>query len=142
MNVVPFARSHFEQMIVQQRQKGWESLLTDDIFKVLESGLAWTAVDGDEVLACCGMLEVAPGRAVAWAYLSEDIGRRIGYVTKRIKDYLEISPFRRIEMDVDCDFPQAHRWARLLGFDMEAERRKSYTPDGRDCSLYARVKHV
>ena len=40
---------------------------------------------------------------------------------------------------VDVDFPEAHRWAKMLGFKMEAERMEAYAPDGRACSLYARI---
>ena len=32
-----------------------------------------------------------------------------------------------------------NRWAKLLGFKMEAERMEAYEPDGRSSSLYARI---
>lgn len=140
MIVVPFKREHIANMVIQQRQEGMEGLLTDGILKTLESGQAFTALDGDEVLACSGVIEVTEGRAIAWAYLSRDVGKRMVYVTRKVRDYLDIAPYRRIEMDVDCDFKQAHRWAKMLGFEMEAERRRAFTPDGRDCALYARVR--
>jgi hypothetical protein len=127
-------------MVVQQRQQGLEHLLTDDVYSLLASSHAYTALDGDEILACAGVIEVAPGRAAAWAYISQDVGRRMRGVTRAVKGFLQMSQFRRIEMDVDCEFPQAHRWARMLGFEMECERRRSFTPDGRDCALYAMVR--
>ena len=42
-------------------------------------------------------------------------------------------------MTVDCEFEQGHRWAKMLGFTMEAERMRAYRPDGGDVALYARV---
>ncbi len=140
MTIIPFAREHIRHMVVQQKQQGLEHLLTDAVLDSLESGEAYTAMDGDEVLVVAGVVEMAPGRAIAWAYLSAYIGNRLIAVTRLIRAFLKASRFRRIEMDVDCSFPQAHRWAKMLGFDLECERRKSYTPDGRDCALYAMVK--
>ena len=140
MIVLPFKREHMEKMVIQQKQQGLEYLLTDDVYAVIENGESYTALDGDEILACAGVIPLAPGRAGAWAYISQNVGSRMKFVTRAVKRFLDIAQYRRIEMDVDCDFPQAHRWAKLLGFEMECERRKSFTPDGRDCALYARVR--
>lgn len=127
-------------MVIQQKQQGLEYLLTDGVLASLESGTAYTSLDGDEVLACAGAIEITQGRAIAWAYLSQDIGSRMIAVTKACRRFISLMNFRRIEMDVDCEFPQAHRWAKMLGFEMECERRRSFTPDGRDCALYAMVR--
>jgi len=56
-----------------------------------------------------------------------------------VKRFLDGCYLHRIEMTVDCDFPQGHRWAKMLGFTMEAERMRGYRPDGGDCALYARL---
>lgn len=140
MIVAPFERSHLENMVVQTQQQGLEHLLTDDIYATLANNPSYSALDGDEVVACAGTIEVAPGRALAWAYISQNAGTRMVRVTKSVKRFLDMAPYRRIEMDVDCDFVQAHRWARLLGFKLECLRRVKFTPDGRDCALYARVQ--
>jgi len=140
MIVSPFLRSHIQKMVIQEKQQGLEHLLTDEILTMLERSHAYTAIDGDEILACAGVIELAPGRAGAWAYLSQNVGNRMRGVTKAVKSFLDLADYRRIEMDVDCDFAQAHRWARMLGFEMECERRRKFTPDGRDCALYARVR--
>ncbi len=140
MIVVPFEREHLHRMVIQQKQQGLEHLVTPDVCGVLEGGQSYTALDGDEVVACAGVVEITQGRAVAWAYISQDVGRRMRFVTRAVKNFLALTQFRRIEMDVDCEFPQAHRWAKMLGFEMECERRRSFTPDGRDCALYAMVR--
>jgi len=140
MIVVVFEREHLRRMVIQQQQQGLEHLLTDDVCAALEGGQSFTALDGDEVLACAGVVEITQGRAIAWAYISQHVGRRMRGVTRAVKSFLDMAQFRRIEMDVDCEFPQAHRWAKMLGFEMECERRKSFTPDGRDCALYAMVR--
>lgn len=142
MDVVPFRREHLREMVIQQRHQGMEKYLTPEMYDLMEGTHSFTGVVGDEVLACAGVFEMVSGRALAWAYLSDNVGRRMLHVTRAVSRYLELSPYRRIEMDVDCDFEAAHRWAKLLGFELEAERRRFYTPDGRDCALYARIKNV
>jgi hypothetical protein len=139
MIVVPFKREHLKSLVVQQRQRHLAEMLTDEVMVAIENSMSFSAMDGDDVLICCGMMEVAPGRALAWAYLSDNVGTRLVSVSRAIRRYMRIASYRRIEMDVDCEFPQAHRWAKLLGFEMECERRRSFTPDGRDCALYARI---
>lgn len=138
MEIVPFKREHLKNILIQNRQEDFQELLTPLLMRQLEKG-GYTALDGDEVVACAGTTELTPNRALAWAYISKDVGPRMLQVTKAVKRYLSIAPYRRIEMDVDCEFPEAHRWARMLGFELECPRRRAYTPDGRDCALYARV---
>jgi hypothetical protein len=138
MEIVPFKREHLKNILIQNQQEGFQELLTPLLMRQLEKD-GYTAVDNGEIIACAGASEVCPNRALAWAYISRDVGPRMIQVTRAVKRYLSIAPYRRIEMDVDCDFPEAHRWARMLGFELECERRRAYTPDGRDCALYARI---
>lgn len=136
--IVPFEKKHLLGMLMQDNQK--ECIITDEIIETLLLGDAYSAIYDDEVLACAGVLEISPGRALAWAYLSQNAGIKMIDIIKAIKRFLSIQTFRRIEMDVDCAFAQAHRMAKMLGFTLEAERRRNYTPDGRDCALYALVR--
>jgi len=76
---------------------------------------------------------------LAWAFIGDIGPSTFLQVHRAVKQFLDECYVDRIEMTVDCDFPQGHRWARLLGFEMEAERMRRYTPDGRDCALYARL---
>jgi RimJ/RimL family protein N-acetyltransferase len=138
MEIVPLKREHLKQILIQNHQIGFDELLTPMTKRVLERD-GFTAIEDDEVIACAGVSKVAPNRAIAWAYVSRDAGPRMLKVTRAMMRYLEITPYRRIEADVDCDFEEAHRWVRMMGFELECERRRAFTPEGRDCALYARV---
>jgi hypothetical protein len=139
MIIIPFKKEHLDRMILQEKQRGLEYLQTDELFDSLEGQDSYSAIDYDQVICCSGVVAVAHGRGVAWSYLSQDIGNRIVAVTRAIRIYLNKSALHRIEIHVDCDFPQAHRWAKMLGFEMECERMRAFTPDKRDCALYAKV---
>jgi hypothetical protein len=53
---------------------------------------------------------------------------------------LTATTIRRIEAHVDCNYAAGHRWVAMLGFVKEGGPMRAFTPDGRDCDLYARVK--
>lgn len=140
MTVIPFKKEHIDRLILQEKQKGLEHLQTDDLFLSLEGTDSYSMMDGEEVLCCAGVVAMTEGRAIAWAYLAEGLNHRMVFVTRVVKRFLKLSTFFRIEMHVDCDFDEAHRWAKMLGFEMECERMKAFTPDKRDCALYAMVR--
>jgi len=141
VRIVPFNKIHIDAMILQEKQKGLEYLETDDHFKWLEGNDSFTALDGDEVLCCAGIVTMAEGRGVAWAYRSQNIGHRMVSVTRAARKHMiGVCKHFRIEMHVDCDFEAGHRWAKMLGFEKECDRMRAFTPDKRDCALYAMVK--
>ena len=141
ITTVPFKVEHFRKINIQPSQRNIAATATDEGLLELEGEpFSFTFLDGDEVLAVAGLLPYGDGRALAWSFLASDLGARMILVTRTAQDIISESGFRRIEMSVDCDSTQAHRWARLLGFSMEAERMKRYSPDGRDCALYALVR--
>lgn len=141
MKIEKFQKDHIDRMVLQERQKGLEYLETNEHFAWLEAYDSFSAIDDDgTVLACAGVVLMTEGRGVAWAYLSRDIGNKMTAVTRAVKRYLQLSSLWRIEMHVDCDFDAGHRWAKMLGFKMECERMRAFTPDKRDCALYAMVK--
>ena len=59
--------------------------------------------------------------------------------TKRLLNHVQyIKEFHRIEVTVRVDFPQAVRWAELLGFEYEGTR-AAYDTDKMDHIVYRRV---
>jgi hypothetical protein len=134
--VVPFRRWHY----------GWlanelDLHVSDDELAQMERFNSWTGVMGGEILVCAGTIPFWPGRCHAWAYMTPKTGPHMRWITNEVKKNLaQIKG--RIEMSVHCEFPAGHRWARLLGFKIEAERMEGYGPDGAAHALYARVNHA
>jgi len=138
-SVVPFEVHHLSLIVPQPAQR----LGVADMARAMQGpfGDAWTAtVDGVPV-AAAGVVELWPGRGHAWALLDEEASRHMLRITRAIAFALDAVPFRRVEMHVDAEFAAASRWAEMLGFVRETPQpMRAYTPDGRDCYLYARVK--
>lgn len=140
MKVVPYKAEHMKALRLQQAQLCNLNWMPVDQAVQLERVVAFTALDGDEVLACAGVLELWEGRGAVWAFLSENIGHRMVAVHRAVRRYFDVLDFRRLEAEVAIDFEQGHRWMRLLGFELESPRMRSYFPDGSDAALYVRVK--
>lgn len=141
MNVVPFKAADLHAIDLQEGQAYLSSWITPDQAYALEqTDWAYTAIVDNAPIACAGVIPMWQGRGLAWAYLSKQAAREnfLG-VHRAVSRFLEACYLQRIEMTVDCEFEQGHRWARMLGFEMEAECMRAYRPDGGDCALYARV---
>ena len=105
-------------------------------------GHAWTAMDGEEPMACAGVVEAWSGRAYAWALLSAHAGPHMLALTRVIRSRLSTLRYRRVEMAVDAGFEAGCRWARLLGFHLETPApMRAYLPNSRPAYLFARVAH-
>jgi RimJ/RimL family protein N-acetyltransferase len=79
-------------------------------------------------------------RAIAWGLISEYAGKQFVRIHKAVKRFLDTTDFNRVEAFVDADFEAGHRWIQMLGFEREGYMR-AFSPLGKDCILYARIKH-
>lgn len=139
MIIRPFQIEHALAMRVQPNQQ----LPQGEFLKALQSpaGEAYTGFVDERPIGCAGVMGIWPGRALAWALLSDEAGPHMRSLTRAIRFFLDSVPFRRVEMAVDAEFPAAIRWAAMLGFQLETpEPMQGYTPDGRACYQFARVK--
>jgi len=131
-------------------QPGNESV-KDGVIAMIESGTdmstlfkhGFTGFFGGQIAGCGGLIEQWKGRAIAWTLIDLSVvGRMMIPLHKhvlRLIDSYQPSVFKRIEMTVDLGFNPGHRWARLLGFEKNCVL-DHYGPDGRDHTLYSRVR--
>lgn len=141
MKVIPFKAEHLGLIKPQEKQSGILNQVTPAHGLFIETcEVAFTAVDGDEIIACAGIIPLWPGRGHAWAVMSNNIGNRFIRVHRAVKRAIELSSFRRIEMCVDSEFLEAVEWAHMLGFvDETPNGMPGYTDDGRLYHQFARV---
>lgn len=141
MIVVPFESKHLLDMQLQRAQNGSKTFITPEYAKMLEGQYAFTAMtDEGEVVAVGGVAELWENRGLAWTFIDERASQHFVALHKLVRDFLDMLPYRRIEAETSCDFTPGHRWLRMLGFEMEAERMRAFQPDGSDSALYAKVK--
>lgn len=131
MKIIPFRPEHLDELPGQYAPGHGVALAA--------AGPAYSAVDGNAVIACAGLMKQWDERAIAWAIMAAETGRHMLAITRAVKRGMALHPFRRIEAAVRADFEAGHRWMEMLGFSVEAPRMEAYTPDGADAVLYAKV---
>jgi hypothetical protein len=140
LEIVPFKPEHLVALQLQAVQASAQPLMTLEYGQQIASTVHYARtgmVDG-VVIGCAGLTELWNGRAYAWAYLSEGWERHARAVHRAVLDGLRVCRWRRVEMAIDIRYPGAKRWAWHLGFTFEGVAR-AFTPDGRDCEIWARV---
>jgi RimJ/RimL family protein N-acetyltransferase len=141
MHIEPFQSRHLEILVLQPSQAAVSVFFDDEYGPALKAaGPCFTAMDGDEVLACAGVVKQWDNRAIAWGLISEYAGKQFVRIHKAVKRFLDTTDFNRVEAFVDADFEAGHRWIQMLGFEREGYMR-AFSPLGKDCILYARIKH-
>jgi hypothetical protein len=140
MKIVRFQAGHLEALELQAAQRDMARYLSREYGEKLEqAGVAFSAVKAGRILGCAGVETIWAGRGVAWSLLGCLTPVEFLGVHRRVCRFLEELDMRRIEMTVDTTHEAGHRWAIMLGFQHEGTL-KAYTPDGRNCDLYARTK--
>jgi len=141
---VPFAAEHFRRMKLQTAQERFVRYVTDEQLKLLEGPHSFTLMEDAAPLICTGAWQLWHNRAYVWAFVAGDITPyTFGEVHRYARSFLTALPFRRLEMAVDVDFENGHRWAKAMGFWLETPKpMKAFHADGRDAMLYARINEV
>jgi len=139
MIVVPFKQEHYWAIDIQDAQADARQLTKPDDVAGLEHVSTYTVFEGDKIAAVFGWIEIYQTRALMWALISKTAGPHMMGLTRIAKRLLNGLPYRRIEIEVDCDFEQGHRWAQIMGFELEVPRLRAYGINGGDCALYSRI---
>ena len=136
IEAMPFKAEHFRMLEIQPRQA---EEVTDEVLKAVEEfSYARTYMENGKPIAIAGLFQETPWRAKAWAYLSPGMEKTMVPVFGGFRREILATSYRRVEMDVDTDFEQGHRMARLLGFTRECDR--PHHGNGKTTTLYSLVR--
>ncbi len=113
--------------------------------KMIPTPPAYTIIFDDEIVGVGGMIILWKGVAEMWLMLTANC-RKEGFfgiiafeaIKNKVDEMLEEHKIRRAQATVRIDFPKAKKMVKALGFELEGIM-KSYTPDGADVELYARI---
>ncbi len=143
MEYGPFKSEHYDYLMKNGvTDKRLKPLMRPDAGKKLEEmGETYTILDDDgNPVFIGGIQQYWFNRGEAWVLFGSPKRSDFIKIHKVVQKFLDLSPIKRIEMVVDFDYAEGHRWARTLGFKKEAEEMKCYHVDGRSATLYALVK--
>lgn len=141
--MIEFRKCHPEHILLVQAQLSQRSEYASNLGSVIGTaanhGVSYSGWVNHRCVGAAGLFPIWR-KAVAWAILSNACAPHMRAITRKALKVIPAQGFERIEAMVLCDFAPGHRWARMLGFVMEAERMRRYDPDGRDMALYAWVR--
>ncbi len=130
-----------EQGDLQPRQIGFAREITWDYARQLyERGGGVVGAVGESIVVIGGAVEKWEGTGFAWLLLTSKAGPHMREIFRETQNYLKCCSFPRIELLVESDFVNGHRFARLLNFDLEAANMRKWSPDGKDMALYSMVR--
>lgn len=116
-----------------------ELVFTGDYSRELAfNGPAFSLVTDDGICAIMGVEEGWTGIAKGWCIMGRDADKYMIRITRAVINYLDNSPYCRVEAAIRSDWVSGARWATLIGFKKECRMRR-FTPT-QDYDLYARIK--
>src|SRR6185312_14657212 len=137
MIIVPFEPEHAQRIELPQAHAHWLSHVSADYRERLpQLGPAYTAMVGERVIGCAGIIETGAGSGYLWALASRDSRPHFVGLIRAVRRLMELSPLRRLEATVERGFNPGCRALELLGFSCEGLMKK-YGPDGKDHFRYA-----
>lgn len=147
MRGVKLMQEHLDRFQVQDRQKvQYEDTrfwcLLQSCMDPRSRNDAWALLDGDEPVALFLLIDAdGAGRVTAYTILSRNLGtRRLLRAAKEARQWLySWGGYRRVEAYCDADDGAEQYWCeKVLGMSYEGVL-KSFTPDGRDIVVFAKV---
>lgn len=137
----PFKPAHLYNLNVQEAQRWTMAYIDPFMAQALEGMWSNTVFKNGHPICCGGVVAQRPDYGIVWSFVGADV-TAVDFLSlhRLVKTFIGSLPFRRVEMHVDCEFTNGHRWAKALGFSMEAARMRGFLLNGGDASLYARIK--
>ena len=140
MSYGPFKAVHLGQLQVQEAQRWTMEYMSPSLAHVLEQQLSNTVFKDGQPILCGGVIEQRPDYGILWSFVGSGMTPHDFFHLHRLtRLFIRSLPYRRLEMHVDCEFVNGHRWARALGFRCEAPRMRAFLLNGLDAALYARI---
>jgi hypothetical protein len=130
--VIPF---HVEHYIEATREMALEIAPREAALLYRKTGPAWTAMVGDQVAACAGIIVLHHGLGEAWAVVTPLGLANVRFVHRAVRDGLQAiiqeHSLIRVQAKVIAGFFPGRLWAAHLGF-REESRMPLAAPGGRD----------
>lgn len=119
----------------------YAAFLSPEAEAVVERHFSLSAWDGQRCVGAAGVADLWAGRSEAWCLFGAGAAPHMAALIRKMRWVVAVHPARRLEMVVVDGNATGHKLARLVGMDAgDAVRLKSYTPDGRDVTMYARIR--
>ena len=136
-SLVPFKAEHLLAFVDRDGEQDMRRALEKE-----RGGPAFTAIVGDKILGCGGIMILWSGVGHAWVAVSKDIEQYRVWMTRTVRhalrDIARALDLHRVEAVVLTSGDS--RWLQAVGFHMENDAAKRYTQDKRDVVRFEFLK--
>jgi len=140
---IPFEPCHFGlvQDVDENARKEAEGVdLLANAEKLKKAGPTRTLMDGQEAIACCGLLMISKTVAEVWVRMSKKVGPRAAKMLRDLMyDQIEEHHLLRAQAIGPVSWVKLPAWWSWIGMQCEGVLRK-YGPNGEDYFMYSWVK--
>jgi len=133
----PFRRWHLHVLTADGTPPGSLFVDNDTVRAMEQAPNLITLMDDGMPVAAGGTMELWPNRHIAWALLPLTTSPVMLAVTREAQRRVAAVK-GRVEMTVLRSFDAGHRWAKMLGFEVETPVLRAYGPGGEDFTGYVR----
>lgn len=139
--LVNLKRDHLLRILASSINSDMRRYFTEEVIaSVCRIPYSVAVIYKGDVVAVGGVNHHWEGRASIWAMFSDSSKHCFLPVFRATKKWLNMLPYKRLEMDVPCGNKKMIKRANLWGFEVETERARSFNILGYDCTLLARVR--
>jgi RimJ/RimL family protein N-acetyltransferase len=153
VKIIKFEPHHLLLLDVQEEQKYFLDKF-EEASEILEYGeilkgeaawskenttCSWSALAGESIVGCGGIVSVSDHVGEAWTLLGKDFRKHARRIIPEIKRQIDITTKIRIYALVDEGFSRAERFIKWAGLEHEGTMKKSGI-DQQDQKIYAIVK--
>lgn len=137
-----FTAEHLRYLSPQAGQRYDHAILLNTQYaEIVSNNFGLSGWEGSRCVGAAGVVPIFAHRAVAWAILSNDAAPYMLQIVRKARSYLAMTHYQRIEIAVRADFEEGHRFARLIGMQLETpEPMRKHGANGEDEMMYAVTK--
>lgn len=155
VKIIPFEPYHLLLLELQEEQKHFldlfntakeiidygETLRLNAVNTDDKKACVWTAVIGDKVIGCGGIILASINIGEAWILVGEDFRKYAHRIAPVIKKQAAMAETVRVFALIDEGFERAERFIKWTGFQYEGTLRKVGT-HGQNQKMYSRIREV
>lgn len=139
-DIIPYNRNHGASLAENEIEKKY--YLEGEGLQFEREG-SYSLIYKGIIMCCGGIHEIWKGRAVVWMIFNKEACK--GNMVPVIRAFKKVldergNSYERLEIYVPAELDFAKRRARLMGFEEEVSLAKKFFSDGKDASIFVRIK--
>lgn len=137
MKIIEYKPEHLAMITPQKSQAGIDR--SPECAGQLSQYDSFTGMVDGNVVAIGGLIRLSSTRAYLYLIVSDGIPYQWTSLYRAARRLIGVALNDFVRLESMCDFGEAERWLKMLGFQCEGTMRRA-GPDGEDAKMYSIVR--